>query len=105
MRDDVIRRRMLTAWLGYRRSPPTAWTLLRGLGRGALVSSVLLLAVIALVMWIGDTFSRGLATGFLIHMLVSLVVRLRTAARLWPITSPFVDWPRVEQAARDEGLS
>lgn len=70
-----------------------------------LVSWALLVGVVLVLFWIGDRFAQGFGVGLVTSLAISIVVRLRVASMLWPHVSGFLDWPRIEQAARDEGLS
>ena len=98
------RRKILEAWLRHRDRPPTAASLVRLHARGLGALALLLAAAIALYAWFGDAYWTGGAIGFAFATLLGLAQKLRLAALTWPTSAEFLDWPRVERAARDAGL-
>ena len=105
MHATTIRRRMLATWLRQRAEPPTAARLLRHAAPQEVVTWTLLRAAVLAMFWTGDRFAEGLGAGLLTCLVIGIVVRLRVAPVPWPHVAGFLDWPRIEQAARDEGLS
>jgi hypothetical protein len=95
---------MLGAWLEFRRQPPTPARMLRRHARRLAVTGAVLLAAIALYAFIGDPYWTGGAIGFGLAVVLQLVQKLRAAATGWPTIAEFLDWARVEQAAREAGF-
>ena len=99
-----VRRRMLEDWLAFRRQPPTATGLLRRFARKIAVAFGTLIAAIVAYAVIGDPYWTGGAIGFGLAMVLHLIQQIRVATLTWPVASEFLDWARIEQAARDAGI-
>ena len=100
-----VRRRILADWLDYRRRPPTPANLLQRHARAIVQSVGVLLAGIAAQALIGHPYWTGGAIGFGLAMLLHLAQQIRVASLTWPVASEFLDWSRVEQAAREAGVA
>lgn len=98
------RRRILEAWLAHRARPPTPASLLRAHARPIGALTLLLLATVGPYAGLGDRYWTGGAIGFAFATLLGLAQKLRLAALTWPTSAEFLDWPRVERAARESGL-
>jgi hypothetical protein len=95
---------MLESWLDFRRQPPTPMHLLRRHERLVTLNGTLLLAAIGVYAFMGDAYWTGGAIGFALAVFLQRVQKLRVATLGWPVTAEFLDWARIDDAARGAGL-